>query len=134
MWADFATHFSGILQNLEDAELAFENCDSEEEYQSYLQNRLQSKAKCQVSVTYERQQKMKAVSQWLAVGRRSALDHKQYQKIRTEYPSTGNWILEHEHVKPWMIAEVAEKSVMWMTGVPGADMSHHYIVDYPYSQ
>jgi hypothetical protein len=134
MWADFATYFSGILQNLEEAEWTFKNCDSEESYQLHLQKRLQSKSKYHHSVIEERQRKMKAVSQWLAIGRQSELDHEQYQKVRNDYPSTGYWILEHEQMKQWIIADVAEKSVMWMTGVPGAGTLRHYIVDYSYSQ
>jgi hypothetical protein len=131
MWADFAFHFNGILQNLEEAQWTLNNCDSEEAYRLHLQKRLQSDAKCQDSVTKEHHRKMEAVRQWLAIGRPPELDHQYYQQIRNDYPSTGYWILEHQHIKQWMTADVADKSVMWMTGVPGAGMLHHYIIDRP---
>lgn len=78
------------------------------------------KAKIGALVTEEQNKKERSVREWLATGGHAQTDHEQFVGIRKAYPSTGNWILEHEFILNWIDADVPTTPIVWMTGIPGA--------------
>ncbi|KAJ4353074.1 hypothetical protein N0V95_003669 [Ascochyta clinopodiicola] len=101
--------------NIVDMRTASSNC-----FQQYQQDVVEMNAKLDELVVEQQLEKTKAVIEWLAVGQQAQEDHDVYQKIRSRYSSTVNWILSNEHIKHWMEAGVPAKSVLWMNGIPGA--------------
>lgn len=50
----------------------------------------------------------------------SIADHENAVEIRSEYPSTGSWILQRDQMKKWMKPEDTDGSLLWLSGIPGA--------------
>jgi len=48
-------------------------------------------------------------------------DQDYFTEIRTEYPHTGRWLLEHEKFKLWFDPQFpAIPPLLWLNGIPGA--------------
>lgn len=75
----------------------------------------------------EQEKKLQTVRQWLAVGHQVHEDHADFQKIRTEHPSTAKWILKHEAIVDWMNSDSPASPNLWINGIPGAGKQLHFI-------
>ncbi|XPS76188.1 hypothetical protein M3J09_008244 [Ascochyta lentis] len=137
-WKNFDTKFGGILKNLDRHKEFVENCAqlaqyqlyqdnivdmrmaSSNRFQQYQQDVIEMNVKLDELVAEQHLKKMKAVTQWLAVGQLAQEDHKVHRRIRSTYSNTAHWILSNEHIKHWAEADLPAKPVMWMNGIPGA--------------
>ncbi|KAF2114940.1 C2H2 domain-containing protein [Lophiotrema nucula] len=92
------------------------------QFHRYQQDIAEIKTNLEVKVGEERQKKVTAIKEWLGVGAQSTEDHAYFLSVRKGYPTTGRWILKHELVQNWMNADIADPPILWMTGIPGAEM------------
>lgn len=120
MWKDFSTKFSGILNSLRRHKELIECRASLSQYRRYQEDMAEMSSKLDELINQKQSKKMKVVKEWLAVYSQPEQDHDSVRNTRAEYPSTGDWILEHKLVEDWKDADVPSTPLAWMTGIPGA--------------
>ncbi|KAF2638941.1 hypothetical protein P280DRAFT_470952 [Massarina eburnea CBS 473.64] len=119
-WKNFGTKFNGILKSLARHKNLIECRASLSQYQLYREDMSDMKVKLDGLIEEEKIKKMKTVKEWLAVGSLPDNDHEEFCEVRKKNPRTGGWILNHEYIRDWMIADVPNSPIVWMTGIPGA--------------
>ncbi|KAF2658989.1 C2H2 domain-containing protein [Lophiostoma macrostomum CBS 122681] len=132
LWNDFETRFGGILRSLRRHKELIESRANLIHYRRYQEDIAELKhsldhsrqqgeiADSKHSLEEERNNKARAVKEWLATGSQSKLDHEKHMEVRQNYQTTGLWILKHEYIIDWMDADVPVTPLVWMNGIPGA--------------
>lgn len=143
MWKSYETEFQGILQNLERHKDLVERRASVDQYRRYREDMIIIKTRLDEQISAERLKKLVTIREWLAVGQQPVDDHAEYQRIRRQYTTTAQWILDHAVIKEWIndtspsnpctsLFWTVEDSllipviVVWMHGIPGAGTSLHF--------
>ncbi len=50
----------------------------------------------------------------------SLIYHREFQKVREEFPDTCTWILKDDKMSAWMNADTPMYSILWMSAKKGA--------------
>ncbi|KAH7122481.1 C2H2 domain-containing protein [Dendryphion nanum] len=76
------------------------------------------KVKTDSLIESDRNMKIKAVQEWLGTNSQAQIKH---EKCRGErVAATGDWILDHDIVKHWMLSSPPGSPLVWINGIPGA--------------
>lgn len=106
IWKNFDTEFTGILNSLRRHKDLVERRASLSQFHRYQIDMLEIKTKLDEVLTAERKKKLLSVKEWLAVSSQTETDQVRFNGIRREYSTTSKWILDREHVKHWIEADV----------------------------
>ncbi|ORY16158.1 C2H2 domain-containing protein [Clohesyomyces aquaticus] len=120
VWKDFGTKFNGILKSLSRHKQLIETRAQLIHFRQYQEDIESMKMKLDDMVTEERNKKTKSVKEWIGAGSQTKLDHEKFCAVRSEYPTTGRWILKNEYINNWIEADVPATPLVWMNGIPGA--------------
>ncbi|OAL02432.1 C2H2 domain-containing protein [Phaeosphaeriaceae sp. SRC1lsM3a] len=120
MWKSYETEFQGILQNLERHKDLVERRASVDQYRRYREDMIIIKTRLDEQISAERLKKLVTIREWLAVGQQPVDDHAEYQRIRRQYTTTAQWILDHAVIKEWINDTSPSNPLVWMHGIPGA--------------
>jgi len=105
------------------ANLVRVEADNATRHQVYLEDMSKLANKLEDLLAHEQSKKLASVKEWLAVGQQNSEFHQSYRRVRQEYPSTTQWVLQHEAVKHWLTANPPATPILWINGIPGAGMS-----------
>jgi hypothetical protein len=94
-------------------------------HQVYLEDISKLANKLDDILVQEQSKKLCTVKDWLAVGHQNSEFHASYRQIRRDYPTTTQWVLQHEAVRHWLTANPPATPILWINGIPGAGMFNH---------
>lgn len=141
-WKNFGTQFKGIIERLvrhrnliqsqaevahiEQSQRHFEISQeqsqrSQEHFRRYQADILEIQDRLRKNIEEEEQKKQLAVIEWLSAAN-SLLDYEVFCSTRSDYPGTGDWILQHNFIRNWKDEQEPESPIVWMNGIPGAGM------------
>ncbi len=118
-WKSFRTEFEYLLKNLNRHKRLVESQASLVEYEQSQAARLVAQSRFKEIAKAEKGRRRIAVTEKLHASS-SVAEHENAVEIRSEYPSTGSWILQRDQMKEWMKPETTDGSFLWLSGIPGA--------------
>jgi len=57
---------------------------------------------------------------WLKADSGRRVYHEAYSAMRSEYLATCQWVLKNKVLDRWRKANIPDKSIIWINGMPGA--------------
>jgi hypothetical protein len=118
-WKTFRTRFSGILDNLRRHKLLVESQASLTQFEEFERARVTAKEEFRAMRDNEGKRRKIAVRDWLGAASSEA-DQENYANVRLQYPGTGRWLLQIQHVQAWLDPNSSSIPLLWLTGIPGA--------------
>ena len=103
---------NGIRQNAE--------VFHDEQMQAFEQARQTAENEHNRQMQLEEQKQCRRVYEWLRAPNVD-IEHENLLKIRREYPTTGDWLLQHKSFKDWFDPDFAKiPPLLWLKGIPGS--------------
>lgn len=121
-WKDFKTSFQHILDDLSRHKLLVESQANLIQIQEAQADRAFIRNQFNMAEDANRQKRYLDVMNWLSAAD-SVIDQEAAARVRSEVPSTGQWILQDAKVKAWVDPNSSLIPILWMNGIPGAGMS-----------
>lgn len=72
------------------------------QYRVYREDMADMRARLDEQVVEEREKKLIAVREWLAVGSIQEEDHAKSSQVRAAYQGTGKWLMKNDNIKDWI--------------------------------
>jgi hypothetical protein len=52
-------------------------------------------------------------------------DHNRFAEVRSQYPESGNWLLQRKEFREWHEPTLPSSPMLWIHGIPGAGKETH---------
>jgi hypothetical protein len=121
-WSNYKTRFSGIIKNFPRHQQLIESQANLIQIEESQAERRVEESRFRTLMQNEERNRLNAVSTWLNPTDVEA-DQTRFRKIRTEYPTTGQWPLQDQRFEDWFNPQYpAIPPLLWLNGMPGAGM------------
>ncbi|KAF2116189.1 hypothetical protein BDV96DRAFT_645526 [Lophiotrema nucula] len=119
LWKTFNTEFEAILHNLREHRSLIESQAGLLQYSAILRMRDEAQASMQKAEVAENRRRREFVYQWLSAAKYD-VDQESCEKIRRQYPGTGDWLLKKDRFHSWFDPDFCANQLLWLNGIPGA--------------